>query len=190
MNATLQPGTASPREAAPTLGELLYRDKTRPRTSEKDWLALVRAIAASDTSAFGTLYMWTHGMVFTSIVRITGDRAAAEELTVEVYHDVWRGASSYDPARGSVIAWIMQLARSRALERQRTDRGSGPATMRAAVETLSTGERQAIEDTYFSEQTYVQLAAREHVLTAIIKSRIRSGLGRLRAFLTLRFGKR
>ncbi len=45
---------------------LLYCDG-KPRTSEKEWVALVRAIAAGETDAFGTLYMWTHGIVFTSI---------------------------------------------------------------------------------------------------------------------------
>ena len=151
---------------------------------------MVRAIAAGDTSAFGTLYVSTHGIVFTSLARITGDRATAEELTVEVFHDVWRGASSYDPASNSVVGWIMNLARSRALPRARADRGTLAAAMRAAVQKLTTGERRAIEDTFFSGLTYVEVAAREKVLTAMIKSRIRAGLGRLRALLMPGFGRR
>jgi RNA polymerase sigma-70 factor (ECF subfamily) len=190
MEMASQPGTASPKAATQTLGGLLNCENHGARRSENEWRALLSAIAGGDTRAFGTLYMWTHGLVFTSIVRITGDRIVAEERTVEVYHAVWRGASSYDPASGSVIGWIMNLARSSALERQRSDPATDPAAMRAAVQTLSTGERQAIEDTYFSELSYAELAEREGLMTVVIKSRIRSGLGRLRAFLMQRSGKR
>jgi RNA polymerase sigma-70 factor (ECF subfamily) len=190
MEAASQPGTASPKAATQTLGGLLNYENHGSRKSEQEWRTLLGAIAGGDTGAFGTLYMWTHGFVFTSIVRITGDRVVAEARTVEVYHAVWRGASSYDPASGSVIGWIMNLARASALECQRSDPAIGPAAMRAAVQTLSTGERQAIEDTYFSELSYAELAAREGLLTVVIKSRIRSGLGRLRTFLAQRLGKR
>jgi RNA polymerase sigma-70 factor, ECF subfamily len=176
--------------ATPTLGGLLTSVDANSHTSETEWVALVRAIAAGDTSAFGTLYMSTHGIVFTSIARITGDRATAEELTVEVFHDVWRVAGTYDPASNSVVGWIMNLARARARPRARPDRGTLAAAMRAAVQRLSTGERRAIEDTYFSGLTYVEVAARENVLSAIIKSRIRAGLGRLRTFLTGGRGQR
>ncbi len=182
-------GTVIHSDAAPTLGGLLNSVDTIAHTAEKEWVALVRAIAAGDTGAFGTLYMSTHGIVFTSIARITGHRATAEELTVEVFHEVWRGAPTYDPASNSVVGWIMNLARARALPRARPDRGTLAAAMRAAVQRLTTGERRAIEDTYFSGLTYVEVAAREKVLTAMIKSRIRSGLGRLKTFLTRGNGK-
>ena len=190
MDANLQVGTATLKEASPTLGELLYNNATRSRTSEKEWVALVRAVAAGDTSVFGTLYMWTQGIIFTSIVKITGNRAAAEELTIEVFHAVWRDAATYDPAVTSVVGWVMNLARSRALVHQRVDRGKRAASMRAAVQKLTTGEHRAIEDAYFSGLTYVELAAREGILPTIFKARIRSGLGRLRTLLTPGYGKR
>ena len=186
----MQPSTETQEEPTVTLGGLLYGDDSKPRTPEKEWVALVRATAAGDTSAFGTLYMRTHGITFTSIVKITGDRSAAEELMVEVYHDVWRHASAYDAEKETVVGWIMNLARARALERQRADRGTRAASMRAAVQKLTTGERRAIEATFFSGLTYVQAAAREGLLPAIIKARIRSGLGRLRSWLTPGFGRR
>jgi len=52
-------------------------------------------------------------------VRITNNRETAEELTVDVFHDVWRRAAAYDPAGGSVVGWIMNQARSRAIDRVR-----------------------------------------------------------------------
>jgi RNA polymerase sigma-70 factor, ECF subfamily len=155
-----------------------------------EWVELVRATAAGDTSAFGTLYMRTHGIIFTSLVKITGDRTAAEELTVKVFHDVWCKASAYDSAENSVVGWIMNLARLHALERQRPDRGTRAAAMRAAVQRLSTGERRALEETYFSGLTYVEVAARVGLLPGILKARIRSGLGRLRALMAHGYGRR
>ena len=61
----------------------------------------------------------THRIVFTLMVRITNNRETAEELTLDVFHDVWRRASTYDPAGGSVVGWIMNQARSRAIDRLR-----------------------------------------------------------------------
>src|SRR5437764_5645827 len=60
-----------------------------------------------------------HRMVFTLIMRITANREIAEELTIDVFHDVWRRAARYDPANGTVLGWIMNQARSRAIDRLR-----------------------------------------------------------------------
>ncbi len=54
-------------------------------------------------------------------MRITSNRATSEELTLDVFYDVWRRASSYDPEGGPVIGWIMNQARSRAIDRLRFD---------------------------------------------------------------------
>src|SRR4029450_2938690 len=54
-------------------------------------------------------------------MRITGNRETAEELTLDVFYDVWRRAASYDPAGGSVIGWVMNQARARAIYRVRFD---------------------------------------------------------------------
>src|SRR6185295_7957764 len=72
-----------------------------------------------DQHALSALYERAHRLVFTLMVRITNDYATAEELTVELFHDVWRRASRYDPAGGSVVGWIMNQARSRAIDRLR-----------------------------------------------------------------------
>ena len=102
-----------------TLGDLLYANKTTRRVSEQEWVGLVRAIAAGDEQALHALYEQTHRIVFTLTMRITGNRETAEELTLDVFHDVWRRASAYDPASGSVVGWMMNQARSRAIDRLR-----------------------------------------------------------------------
>src|SRR5436190_22513965 len=104
---------------AGTLGDVLYGASAKTPVPEKEWAALVQSIAAGDQHALHALYERTHRMVFTLIVRITGNREIAEEVTLDVFHDVWRRASGYDAANGTVLGWIMNQARSRAIDRLR-----------------------------------------------------------------------
>jgi RNA polymerase sigma factor (sigma-70 family) len=89
---------------------------------ERDWVVLVNYIAAGDQRALRQLYERTHRVVFSLIARITHSRNAASDLTVEVFQDVWRHALAYDPAAESVVAWLMNRARAKALEWLRRDR--------------------------------------------------------------------
>jgi RNA polymerase sigma-70 factor, ECF subfamily len=194
-----------------TLGDILYRDKTKARMSEQEWVALVRSIAAGDQAALHSIYEQTHRIVFTLVLRITANRETAEELTVDVFHDVWRRASAYDPANGSVTGWIMNQARCRAIDRLRFDQrkkrvNQYPHTLsiatdivdpqkaalfeeqssqlKEALQVLSPGERQAIEAAFFGEMTYTEVAVKLNQPLGTVKTRIRSGLNKLRAALT------
>ncbi len=102
-----------------TLGGILFADSSKLRSAEDEWLQLVRAVGRGDQRALHALYEQTHGIVFTLIVRIIANREIAEEVTLAVFHDVWREASNYDPANGPVVRWIMNQARSAAIDRQR-----------------------------------------------------------------------
>jgi len=193
-----------------TLGDLLYANKAKTPVSEKDWVGLVQSIAGGDQLALHALYKQTHRLVFTLIVRITGNRETAEEVTLDVFHDVWRRASAYDPAGGSVVGWIMNQARSRAIDRLRFERrkkrvddhAESPLTvtapcgpqealdvseqgrvLRHALQVLTPEERQAIEIAFFSELTYSEAAAKLNQPLGTVKTRIRSGLGKLRQAL-------
>ena len=193
-----------------TLGGLLYADKAKARVSEKDWVGLVQSIAAGDQRALHALYERMHRIVFTLIVRITDNRETAEEATLDVFHDVWRRASTYDAAGGSVVGWIMNQARSRAIDRLRFEQrkkrvnhhpdGPAPVTaasephealdlkeqsdlLRDALTVLTEDERQAIETAFFSELTYSQVAVRLNQPLGTVKTRVRSGLGKLRQAL-------
>src|SRR5262245_16478141 len=88
-----------------TLGDLLYADKATRPVPEIDWVRLVEAIAAGDQLALHSLYEQTHRIVFTLIIRITNNRETAEEVTLDVFHDVWRRADAYDPESGPVVGW-------------------------------------------------------------------------------------
>jgi len=190
-----------------TLGDLLYADKTHTPVPESDWVALVQSIAAGDLRALHALYQRTHRLVFTLIMRITANRETAEELTVDVFHDVWRRASTYDPDNGSVVGWVANQARSRAIDRLRFEQRkkrvnthphdpiepSAPVDPCASVELqqrarrlqdalrgLTPHERQAIESAFFAELTYAEVAQRLNEPLGTIKTRIRSGLQKLR----------
>ena len=194
---------------AGTLGALLYADPAKPRVSEAEWLKLVQAVAASDQLALRALYDRTHRLVFTLTMRILGNHASADEVTLDVFHDIWRRASTYDEQGGSVLGWIMNQARSRALDRLRFEgrkkrtqsaiaapppqaMTTEPAAedsehahvLQQALQALTRDERQAIEGAYFSELTYVEVATRLNQPLGTIKTRIRSALGKLRRALT------
>lgn len=193
-----------------TLGEVLYANSSKARVSEAEWVALVRSVAAGDQGALLALYERTHRVVFTLIVRITANRASAEEVTLDVFHDVWRRASRYEEANGTVLGWIMNQARSRAIDRLRFDQrqkrippetGNPLAatgtptpedlvafqqqsqTLRTALEVLTPDERQAIEAAFFAELTYAKVAEQLNQPLGTIKTRIRSGLLKLREAL-------
>src|SRR5205823_2723326 len=85
-------------ESPATLGDVLYAKPARAE-SEQAWVELVRAIAAGDQLALHALYERTHRLVFTLVMRITGNRETAEELTLDVFHDVWRRAGGYGAAK-------------------------------------------------------------------------------------------
>ena len=100
-----------------TLGDVLYAGMSSAPPPEQEWLGLVRAIAAGDQAALHALYERSHRLVFTSILAITDSREIAEELTLEVFHDVWRRAYRYDPRHGTVLGWLMNHARFRVFAR-------------------------------------------------------------------------
>ena len=189
------------RSGGMTLGDILYADKAKVRVSETEWVNLVRSVASGDQRALHSLYEQTHRIVFTLIVRIIANAETAEEVTLDVFHDVWRKASTYDPADGSVVGWIMNQARCRAIDRLRFDQRKKrsntyphsllPTTdivdpqqasvfeeqrrlLRTALDILTPEERNAIETAFFSELTYEETAKKLNQPVGTVKTRIRS----------------
>ena len=111
-----------------TLGDVLYA-KCKAPVPERDWETLVRSIAAGDEFALQALYERAHELVLSYATRITSSREAAEELTIDVFDDVWRNASEYDSANSTVIAWIMNQTRSRGVDRQRFQTSGSAAVL-------------------------------------------------------------
>ena len=212
-----KPKSDGPDESSTTLGDLLYADRSGATISEEEWVRLVQSIATGDQQALRTLYERTHRLVFTLALRICGSRESAEEITLDVFHDVWRRSAQYDPEGGSVIGWIMNQARSRAIDRLRfehrkkrvpplADRReeaqvgvAGPADaadarqrcdfLREALTALTPEERQVIETAFFSELTYAETAARLDQPLGTVKTRVRSALAKLRKALDSEGGR-
>lgn len=209
MNANVTTPESRSDAGASTLGSLLFADATKPRLAESHWVALVRSTADANEAAFSELYARTHRLVFTLIMRIVENRDVAEELTLDVFHDVWRRAASYDASGGTVLGWMMNQARSRAIDRLRfenrrkrtnpypgepdtsesstadasVDHRQKRQQLRQALLALTSDERQAIEIAFFCECTYAEVATRLDEPPGTIKTRIRSALRKLREAL-------
>ena len=199
-------------DSAATLGDVLYADKSKARVPENEWVGLVRSMAAGDQLALHALYERAHRLVFTLSMRITNSRETAEEVTLDVFHDLWRRASLYDAANGTVLGWIMNQARSRAIDRLRFEQRKKRAepevsvpcasepqgwvdilevkdegrALREALAVLTAHEREAIEAAFFLELTHAEAAAHLSQPLGTIKTRVRSGLRKLREALDSR----
>jgi RNA polymerase sigma-70 factor, ECF subfamily len=197
-----------------TLGDVLY-GKSRASVPEQDWVTLVRSIAGGDQLALHELYQMAYRVVFTLVLRLTANRETAEELTVDIFHDIWRRAPDYDTAKGTVLGWIMNHARSRAIDRLRfesrkkrscdgdsqplIDVGADPRdvlelreqekSLRAALAVLTPDERLAIETTFFAGLTHAEAATRLNQPLGTVKTRIRSALHKLRRKLNVGAGE-
>jgi len=77
---------------------------------------LLARVAKGDQEAFERLYEQTSSLLYTLVLRIVGKPADAADLLQEVYLEAWRKASNYDTARGAPMAWLVTLARSRAID--------------------------------------------------------------------------
>ncbi len=159
---------------------------------------LVRA-ADGDQLAFAGVYGASSSRVFGLVLRILADRALAEEVVHEVYLEAWRHAKRFDAERGSAIAWLLQIAHSRAVDRVRlgirdvrasvdvvvehAEVSIGTARARRALAQLSVQQREAIELAYFHGFTQSEIAERAGAALATIRTRLRDGMVRLRVLL-------
>ncbi|MFL6274958.1 MAG: sigma-70 family RNA polymerase sigma factor [Blastocatellia bacterium] len=177
----------------------------------QDLVALIRRVAGGEQSALTTLYDATNRLVFGLIIRVVGDRASAEEVLLDVYTQVWRQAAAYDTSRGVPLAWIMTIARSRAIDRLRAGRqdqqrkepldaigevsasGISPEEaslyserqrlVRNALQTLSPEQREVIELAYYSGLSHSEIALKLSQPLGTVKTRTRLGMIKLRDML-------
>ena len=172
--------TPEPAAAVPgTLGSVLYASPRKGLENEGDWAALVRAVAKGDQAALHALFERTCRPVFTLIMRLRPDRETAEELTLDVFVDLWRRAQVYDPAQGTVLAWIMNLARARAIVAESGQWRQSNDLLRAALAELRPEERYEIEAAYFAALTRAEAVAPPDQPLGRVKTLIRSGMHKL-----------
>ena len=174
-------------------------------------LAALLATGLGNRRAFQQVYQMTSAKLFGICVRICGERQTAEDVLQEVYLTIWRRAPSFEPSRGSPIAWLATIARNRALDWRRAnhkpppepwsgaagtpvsepadtallaDRAmieeEGAARLQDCLEELDGRPRAAVRAAFLDGLTYSELAKREAVPLATMKSTIRRALLRLR----------
>ncbi len=183
----------------------------RPAASE-DRLAdedAIRRVATGDTSALAELYDRHSRAVYSLALRIVEDQAEAEDVVQEVFSQAWTQAARHDTSRGAVGAWLMMMARSRAIDRIRSRRARPDAAvaderafstltdpglpqdmelllkeqadrLRAALVSLPLLQRVALELAYFEGLTQSEIAERLEEPIGTVKTRIRLALLKLR----------
>ncbi len=185
---------------------------------DQELIVLVQRIAKNDQSALATLYDATNRLAYGLILRVLGDAGTAEEVLLDVYTQVWRKAANYDTGRGSPLAWLMTIARTRAIDRLRSgwqdkqrkepldllnDRETTAASpeeatvnaemqrfVRTALSELSPEQREVIELAYYGGLSHSEIAAKLNQPLGTVKTRTRLGMIKLREALAPLLSKR
>ncbi len=186
-------------------------------TGGADDRALLRAVAAGDKEALRQLYTRHSAVLFALALRVLSDRAEAEDVLQEAFVQIWKTAGSFDEGRGRPLGWLIMLTRSRAIDRLRSRKtrsrvaesmakdtsqmagSTTPAdealaseaqrTVRSALKSLPSEQRIPIEMAYFGGLTQFEIAQQLSQPLGTVKTRMRSGMMRLREQLGSAAGK-
>lgn len=133
---------------------------TRPYPIQDDTedIRLLQAIAARDEQALARLYDRYRLILFGLTMRILNSRPEAEDVLQEVFLQVWRRASDFDPQRGKPFTWLVTLTRSRAIDRLR-QLGARNRLAESASEVLPEQSSDAVTDTLHAEQREIVMSA-------------------------------
>ena len=178
-------------------------------SAEGSDVELLHAVARGDEAALARLYDAYRVILFGLLVRILNSREEAEDILQDVFIQVWRRAKDFDEKRGRPFTWLVTLARSRAIDRLRqlgarqrlatgaaqeqtetvsdalsdTIRGAQRETVRKALAELPEEQRHTLILAYFDGLTQSEIAAKLNTPLGTIKTRMRSGMIKLRTLL-------
>ena len=165
----------------------------------------MQRVQAGDNDAFAALYDELAGAVFGTVKRVLRDPAMSEEVTQEVFVELWRTATRFDPERASVSTWAITMARRRAVDRVRREQSqrdriersavqrppqvdSTDETVIASIETervaravadLPDEQRLVIEMAFLHGDSHGVIAERLGLPLGTVKGRVRLGLKKL-----------
>jgi RNA polymerase sigma-70 factor, ECF subfamily len=172
-----------------------------------DLTELLRRSGRADEAAFAQLYDATSRRVYGMVLRVIRDPAQAEEVTQEVFLEIWRTSSRFDADRGSPLSWMLTMAHRRAVDRVRAAESATrrdttyqqrnhtvdhdttaeaveasleARRVRGALQTLTEVQREAVGLAYFGGYTHTEVATMLDLPVGTAKTRIRDGLIRLR----------
>lgn len=176
---------------------------------DADLPTIVAKVAIGDQMAFASLYDELSSTLFGVVRRVLRDPSQAEEVTQEVFVEIWKQAARFDGERGSVRTWAVTIAHRRAVDRVRSEQAHRDRQLRTAaaeeddamtpedtaiesedrrrarvaMAALSDPQREALELAYYDGLTHVQIADQLGVALGTVKTRIRDGLIRLRTVM-------
>lgn len=169
---------------------------------------MLSRIARGDQEAFASLYDVWSGRLFALILQILIDRAQSEEVLQEVFLEIWQRCPQFDPHKGSGRAWMVTIARRRAIDRVRSSQRArerentwtnylpdsdttiaqveerlAGAEVNAALDAIGEPHKTAVKLAYFTGMTHVEIAEYQGVPVGTAKTRIRDGIKKLRTVL-------
>lgn len=177
----------------------------RPPAPGRDLDGLLGAVARGEQDAFELVYRRLREPVYRQVASVLRDQAQSEEVTQEVFLELWSTARQYDPGKGSAAGWALMIARRRAIDRVRSavasavrDRQAAPPTglwdetheaaadaldleqLARSLSELTGPQREVITLAYFGGHSHRQVAAILGAPLGTVKGRIREALIRLR----------
>jgi RNA polymerase sigma-70 factor (ECF subfamily) len=174
---------------------------------EKEDRELVRRMASKDSAALDAFYQRYNRIAFSLVLRIVGSREDAEDVLTDVFWQVWQQSARYDSSRGKPIAWLLTIARTRAIDcirstnrqQSRTDEldaskhpASAPTepdsfvladtrnAVKEALNELPEQQRISLEMAYFQGMSHTEIATALGQPLGTVKDRIRNGMMHLR----------
>jgi RNA polymerase sigma-70 factor (ECF subfamily) len=168
---------------------------------------LLRAVAEGDRGAFAEVYDRISSRVLGLIIRLLRDRAQSEEVTQEVFLEIWQQAGKFDANRGSGMAWVLTMAHRRAIDRIRASQKSRERDLRIgirdmerdfdsvsesveirvenervkrALSRLTPLQREAVILAYYGGYSHSEMAQILGIPLGTVKTRLRDGMIRLR----------
>lgn len=192
------------------------RSRVKPESAQVSDVDLLHAVARGDEAALARLYDGYRLTLFGLLMRILNSRQEAEDVLQDVFLQVWNRAADFDEARGRPFTWLVTLARSRAIDRLRAlgsrervvqnaareiveessdaiedairaEEGRG---VRNALRELPQDQRLALELAYFEGLTQSEIASRLKTPLGTVKTRMRSGMTKLREILGNQFKRK
>lgn len=177
------------------------------KRAEQEDRELIQRMASKDANALDAFYARYNRIAFGLVFRIVGNRADAEDVLMDVFWQIWQQAPRYDSSRGKPIAWLLTIARTRAIDSVRSssrhqaktdeleahkEPASPPSTtdmftladtrkaVQEALQTLPEQQRIPLEMAYFQGMSHTEIAAALAQPLGTVKDRIRTGMMHLR----------
>jgi RNA polymerase sigma-70 factor (ECF subfamily) len=171
---------------------------------------LIQRMASKDAVALDSFYQRYSSIAFNLILRVVSNRADAEDVLMDVFWQVWQQSDRYDSSRGKPVAWLLTIARTRAIDCIRSsnrhqakndqfESQTAPASPSAATDifiagdvrdavqralgALSEQQRAPLELAYFQGMSHTEIAVALGQPLGTVKDRIRTGMVHLRKAL-------